>query len=50
MTDNILLIIVGLAAASCLLGAAAYLFSLSNEINSSKTENTTVVEHLDPVE
>jgi hypothetical protein len=50
VTDNILLVIAGLAAASCFFGAAVYLLSVSNEIKVSKNEKITVVEYLDSIE
>jgi hypothetical protein len=50
VTDNILIAIAGLAAASCFFGAAVYLLSVSNEIKVSKNEKITVVEHLDSLE
>jgi hypothetical protein len=50
VTDNILLIIAGLAAASCFFGAAVYLLSVFNEINACQNEKSTVTANLDPIE
>ena len=50
MTDNILLVIAGLAAASCFFGAAVYLLSVSNEIKASKNEKVVVAEYPDAIE
>lgn len=49
MTDNILLVIAGLAAAACFFGAAVYLLTVSNEIKASKNEKIIVEEYLDAV-
>ena len=50
MLDHILLIIVGLVASSCFLGAAVYFLSVSSEIKFSKKEKIKVVEFLDSAE
>jgi len=50
MLDHIILIIVGLVAASCFLGAAVYFLSVSNEIKFSKNEKIKAVEYLDSIE
>lgn len=50
MTDNILLVIAGLAAAFCFFGAAVYLLSVSNQIKVLKNEKINVIEYLDSIE
>ena len=50
MTDNILLIVGGLAVASCFFGAVVYFLSVSNEIKVSKHKKIDVVEYPDTID
>jgi hypothetical protein len=50
VTDNILLVIAGLAAACCFFGAAACLLSVSQEIKFSKKDKITAEEYLESIE
>jgi hypothetical protein len=48
--DNLLLIIGGLAAASCFAGAAVYLMSVFNQTQYSNSKNNETLEDLDTIE
>ncbi|CAB1063640.1 hypothetical protein D1BOALGB6SA_8424 [Olavius sp. associated proteobacterium Delta 1] len=48
--DSFLLIIIGLATASCFFGAALYLMSMFNQIKYSNSKNVEAAKDLDPIE